>query len=87
MKLYLIYASPEIFIDYDMYDSAVVAAESEEAAARTHPGGGNLQWNKSKLSWWDWDDGDWVPVDRVNVTYLAEYDGPAGVICASFNAG
>lgn len=67
--------------DYDTYDSAVVAAESEEAARNIHPGG---RWPEAGYSNLDWTD----PVN-VRVTFIgtAKEGTEAGVICASFNAG
>lgn len=72
---------------YDTYDSAVVAAEDEEAARNTYPG----------TNMGDWDpDPDyyirsyWV-LDRSLVTVQllgTAIEGiEAGVVCASFNAG
>jgi hypothetical protein len=67
--------------DYDSYDSAVVAAESEEAARNTHPGG---EWPKPGSRNWDW-----TEPENVTVKFIGKAaDGiEAGVICASFNAG
>ncbi len=81
MKLWLI--SQSVNRNYDTYDSAVVAAETEEAARLTHPH--DIQGVFSpkrafRLHLWA------APQD-VTVEFLAEYNGDAGVICASFNAG
>lgn len=65
---------------YDTYDSAVVAAETEDEARLMHPDGGAL-----RNSLYD----SWVrhPED-VKVEYLAYAVGlDAGIILASFNAG
>jgi hypothetical protein len=83
MKLFLI--SQDKNNDYDTYDSAVVAAETEDAARMTHPDGyGDPDWPKG-----EWKVRYWAPPDDVAVKYLgiaAEGTEP-GVICASFNAG
>ena len=84
MKLYLI--SQDKNNDYDTFDSAIVAAESEEQARRTHP---ILSWGKN------FDDGEypsassWVESQYVKVEYIGEAkEGQAaGVVLASFNAG
>lgn len=74
MNLYLI--SQDVYTGYDTYDSAVVAADTEEEARLIHPAG-------------DYDFG-W-PSDRsvVNVRLIgiAQPDVERGVVCASFNAG
>ena len=69
--------------DYDTYDSAVVVAESEEAARHTFP----RKWGREG-NWWEQDYGEWAHPEDVNVILLgtAEKDIP-GVVCASFNAG
>lgn len=76
MKLYLLSQSDNR--GYDTFDSVVVAAESEDLAATTHP---------CSLHTWGcvWADS----VEGVTVTYLGEaVEGtPPGVILASFNAG
>ena len=64
--------------DYDTYDSAVVAADSADAAAHIHPSG------ETDGTW------GWVPPEGVTVEYIGEAkDGTRQgvVICASFNAG
>lgn len=75
MKLYLI--SQTRNNDYDTYDSAVVAAESEKEAAAIHPSGKN------------WKVDTWVDRDYVAVKYIGEADFQIkrGVILASFNGG
>ena len=81
MNLYLI--SQDEDIDYDTYDSAVVAAETSEEAAQLSPSGdGVMDWNKSFSSWCS-------SVEKVSVRYLGKAaEGiEKGVICASFNAG
>jgi len=79
MKLYLISRTDSW--SYDDYDSAVVAAPSEDIAKSIHPYVGH--------------DGDeecsygWPSIDKVAVKLIGEaVEGTeAGVICASFNAG
>lgn len=81
MKLYLIEQGYNN--DYDTYDSAVVAAESEKEARFTHPGE-DPDWDGEDLVW-----GGWCHVEYVRATYIGEAaEGTnAGVILASFNAG
>ena len=98
MKLWLISQSENS--NYDTFDSAVVAAETEEEARHTYPSfgewdRGTKRWNGSKWLWHLQDgrvlyhsSSDWTSPDRVNVQFLADgYQGDAGTICASFNAG
>jgi hypothetical protein len=94
MKLWLI--SQDVNRDYDTYDSAVVAAETEDAARRTDPGQ-SRQWVRN--AWHRrWQDGSvdigghaaWVDdLDQITVKLIGEAAPgiEAGVICASFNAG
>jgi len=73
MKLYLI--SQKVNNGYDTYDSAVVAAESEEAARSMRP---------SESGW----DGAWCAKEDVTVRLIGTAaDGVSGVVCASFNEG
>lgn len=70
---------------YDYYSSAVVAAESEEEARRTHPGGpGGWEYDK-EYSY----DCHWVEMDKVAVELIgtAVPGFHAGVVVASFHAG
>ncbi len=93
MKLFLISQSENH--GWDTYDSAVVAAKDEQAARNTHPSDYVDGWNGH--IWYscgyngeirESHSGSWVRnPEVVQVEYLAEYDGEAGVICASFNAG
>jgi len=66
--------------DWDTYDSAVVAAFSEEDARNITPNGSPF--TEQYSSWCS-------SPDKVNVVYLGEAgEGTThGVICASFNAG
>ena len=94
MKLWFI--SQEANNDYDTYDSAVVAAESEEAARRTYPGG-YYEWDDDNQGW-RYVYGEkkpakpdtWVAdISAIEVKLIgtaADHIG-AGCICASFNAG
>lgn len=95
MNLYLI--SQDVNIDYDTYDSVVVAAESEGEARGIHP---NEYWILQNV-----DDDYWIRGNRtksynvtgcwaqrpseVTVKYLgqAAEGTQSGVILASFNAG
>jgi hypothetical protein len=96
MNLYLI--SQSVNNDWDTYDSAVVAAASEDEARLIYPnnwGEDIIKWNGSK--WFRYlDDGrvldysasTWTSPDNVSVQFLAAgYEGPAGTVLASFNAG
>ena len=94
MKLWLI--SQNVNNDYDTYDSAVVAAESEEEARVIYPGDSDYKWSGSG---WQYHSHDgqvfnmsgysWVDPAAVDVQFLSDgYEGEAGtVVCASFNAG
>lgn len=96
MNLYRIYQ--DVQRGYDTYDSAVVAAESEEAARLLHPDGLH-KWSKSKGDWghkgtdglirYDntYGHGSWAPPENVGVELIGTAEKPEGVICASFNAG
>lgn len=82
MNLYKLSQSDRI--DYDTYDSCVVASESEDEARKIHPGDYPLE-----------EDGRWVsrPWAKKPENVTVELIGIAtpgteeGVICASFNAG
>lgn len=96
MKLWRI--SQSVNNNWDTFDSAVVAAETEEEARCTYPskyGDNDTRWNGSK-----WlrhlEDGRvlygstscWTAPEYVSVEFLADgYEGPAGTVVASFNAG
>ena len=96
MKLWLI--SQDVNSGYDTYDSAVVAAETEEEARGIYPdnwGSNTKIWNGSKWLWHladgrvlDYSSGSWTSPNNVSVQFLADgYEGVAGTVCASFNAG
>lgn len=79
MKLYLI--SQNENIDYDTYDSAVVAAHNEEEASKIHPDPPYGSWEDCR---------DWCSSPNVvKVEYIGEAapNVKKGVILASFNAG
>lgn len=85
MKLFLI--SQYENTGYDTYDSAVVAAPSEEVARNTDPSARGedeteINWNRRQYSWCS-------SPEEVEVTYLGEAaEGTKqSVILASFNAG
>jgi hypothetical protein len=94
VKLFMI--SQEVNHDYDTYDSAIVAAESPEAARRLHPNGTHI-WSDALKGWVEegknkvdeWRAKDWVgDIDRVSVAYIGEAAGGVHrVIHSSFNAG
>jgi len=68
---------------YDFYDSAIVAAESEEEAKMINPEGGRIDSAKTSYSWVN-------SPDEVTAEYIgeaAEGITAGDVICASFNAG
>jgi hypothetical protein len=67
--------------DYEMYDSCVVIAPSEQEAVKIHPSGGE---NTNKQ-----DEFDWPCPKHVICTLLgtAREGSDVGVVCASYNAG
>jgi len=80
---------------YDLYDSAVVCANTEEEAREINPGG-FYKWHDG--SWWfQYADGteraekdySWTDIKYVKVKKIGEADDSirVGVVCASFNAG
>lgn len=93
MNLYLI--EQEVNNIYDTYDSAVVAAESEEEARNIHPS----EFYKSHKNGWLFRDSnpreveettyDWCSKSDVQVRLIGttETEESGTVICASFNAG
>jgi hypothetical protein len=96
MKLWLI--SQEVNNNWDTYDSAVVAANTEEEARLIYPDNWDKspkRWNGSKWLWYlddgrvlDYSSGSWTSPDNVQVQFLADgYQGPAGTVLGSFNAG
>lgn len=87
LRLWLI--SQDTVTGCDIYDSAVVAAENEEDARATHPGGKfSIPMSAEDASKYSND--TWVNEPALVTTKLigvAEHDVERGVICASFNAG
>jgi hypothetical protein len=96
MKLWLISQGENN--GYDTYDSAVVAAETEQLAKETSPS----DYYTFRDGLWRFDtvrgldetgnidqSGSWAHPDKVDIEYIGEAtEGTeAGVICASFNAG
>lgn len=98
MKLWLISQTQNT--GYDSYDSAVVAAETEEQAQKIHPSN-YLVFHDEYDDWaWKMYNGtlrkqqypryDWAnSYKEVKVDYLGEAANAnfSGVVCASFNAG
>ena len=81
MNIYLITAPTS---GYDVYDSAVVAAKSSQAARRIHPDGMTTV-GEEDYKWTSWV----TSPRKVTAEYLgkAAAGTESGVICASFNAG
>lgn len=80
LNLYRI--SQDINDGWDTFDSAVVVAESEDAARLIHPSGQALCYGTTEYGW--------VTPDLVTVEYLGPYMGghdSGRIVCASFNAG
>ncbi len=67
--------------NYDTYDSAIVAAESEEIARNIHPDGDSY-WNNSCGSWC-------TTPDQVIIELIGKAikNTKRGIILTSFNAG
>lgn len=82
LSLYLI--SQQVNPGYDTYDSAVVAAASEEDARTIHPDGSKDWDGKDRWPFSSWADAECVTVVRVGD---AAPNVVRGVVCASFNAG
>lgn len=73
---------------YDGWRGAVVAAPTEEAARRIHPGGPAYTWTQER-GWGDRWDGGWPAPHEVSVTYIGTAAAAvrAGVVLDSFHAG
>lgn len=89
MNLYLI--QQDVHNDYDTYDSAVVCADNEEEARRTHPDGrydyaepGGADNEKAEARWGTWAKKEYVKVQFIG---LADVKIGRGVVISSFNAG
>ena len=80
MKIWKI--SQDETADWDTFDSAVVAADTEMQAKEIHPGGDD-RWKNDWCSMWA------SSPDNVKCECVGEAkEGTtAGVICSSFNAG
>jgi hypothetical protein len=99
MNIYLI--SQDKNSDYDTYDSAVVAAESEQDAREIHPSSfvisvelgrwvGTYSGGPNVGRKYPTGDHEWVKfsdIDCVKVELLGATDRERGVILSSFNAG
>lgn len=84
MNLYLI--SQTANHEYDTYDSAVVAAETEDAAKRIHPAGDGMKIPQGDV----WEARTWVNDPSLVTAKLIgiAVDGTKeGVIIASYNGG
>ena len=79
--LYLWLITQDVERGYDTYDSAVVAAYTEEEARKTHPSGDNAAFGSQFPTW--------ARPDFVQVARIGRADSTLspGVVCASFNAG
>lgn len=86
MKLWRI--SQDINNDYDVFDSAIVAAETEEGARTIHP---IWSWGtRNTRSDDDWQSHTWVSSPASVAVVLIGDAAPElkeGVVLASFNAG
>lgn len=93
MNLYLLERSTAI--DYDEFDRAIVAAETEDAARHMHPNGfavweGGPTWIGRRPDGSTWQVSEtWVDPASVRVRHIgtALPGQNAGVLLASFNAG
>lgn len=91
MSLKLFRISQKVNTGYDTYDSAVVVAESEEAARLVHPEGIGAKWDGKKwkslhtTGTWTWCAPEDVKVEPVGIADERFHAGD--VVCASFNAG
>jgi hypothetical protein len=85
MKLWRV--SQEDNREYDTYDSFVIACETQEEAICTSPDGRKIDWDVDKPNCWMC---GWASKrSAVSAAYIGEARPgmPAGVVCASFNAG
>lgn len=86
MKLWLIKRIDHV--GYDEYDSAVVVAETEDAARLIHPTGSAYLWNGTIWKDGNWSDNVWADPATLKVQEVGiASPGITGVVCASFNAG
>lgn len=83
MNIYLISQTENN--DYDTFDSAVVAAPSEESAKRIHPFSTSPYAEEESK---EWNSSAWASKpENVTAKMIGTTDLPAGLILASFNAG
>lgn len=82
MNLYLL--SQDVNNEYDTYDSAVVAALSEDEARMIHPRNYSEPWDGTMEEYSTWCNASDVRVTLIGVALESQ---EAGVILASFNAG
>jgi len=94
MKLWLI--AQDQNQNYDTYDSAIVAAETEEDAKQMNPAGGRMDephspWDKNCTETvWEYRYNSWCDSpEHVEVSYIGKAAPKlvAGVVLASFNGG
>ena len=88
-KLNLYLLTQDVNSDYDTYDSAVVAAKTEEEARMIHPAEFE---NPDRGNWLGIEEENWSSwCDAENVTVLligtADKSIKKGVVISSFNAG
>lgn len=79
--VYLWLLSQSVDNGWDTYDSAVVAASTEDEARRIHPSGVP----REEAECWTWAHPDFVTVQRIGIADEGVVAGT--VVCASFNAG
>jgi len=85
MNIYLL--TQNIVTGYDTYDSAVVAAETEDKARMIHP---SEYTTTKRWSYANYSDGDWPKFSQrhlITVELVGTTDKEAGLILGSFNAG
>jgi len=82
MNLYLI--SQNKNVNYDTFDSAIVAARTNKEARMIHPDGDD-DWDSEKDSWY----GSWTSAENVKAELIgvAKKGTTKGVVLASYNAG
>lgn len=93
MKLWLIYQDRND--GYDTYSSAVVVAETEDAARAVHPGGDDWRWHPATGKWVarhgsGYGDDTWTNPESVGAVCIGtakENMTPGRAVCSSFNAG
>ncbi len=83
MKLWLI--SQDVNDDYDTFDGAIVAAETELFARCIHPYGNLVEWEREQKSYGCWAKSP----DQVTAIQIGDAlpGQKPGVILGSFNAG